>query len=139
MAIKETELKIPAKVDQLSSVQSFIDGVVEQTGVSMKDSMQISLAVEEIFVNIASYAYQGSDGEAVIKAAIVDDPASIKITFIDSGVPFDPLKKEDPDVTLGVHERDVGGLGIFLTKKTMDDVNYVNQDGKNILTITKNI
>ncbi len=139
MAIKETELKIPAKVDQLSSVQSFIDGIVEQAGVSMKDSMQISLAVEEIFVNIASYAYQGNDGEAVIKAAIVDDPASIRITFIDSGVPFDPLKKEDPDVTLGVHERDVGGLGIFLTKKTMDDVNYVNQDGKNILTITKNI
>lgn len=137
MATNSKEIKIPAKVEQLSTVQSFIEEILDSAGASMKASMQISLAVEEVFVNIASYAYGGKDGDATIKVETDTDHSQVRITFIDSGVPFDPLKKEDPDVTLSASERDVGGLGIFLTKKTMDDVKYVNQDGKNILTISK--
>ncbi|SKB71521.1 Anti-sigma regulatory factor (Ser/Thr protein kinase) [Lachnospiraceae bacterium] len=129
------ELSIEAKKDKLNDVLAFIDTELEIMGCSMKSQMQIDVAVEELFVNIASYAYEGDDGNAFIKIDTDPDNSKATITFIDEGVPYDPLKKEDPDVTLSAEERPIGGLGIFIVKKTMDDVIYTHEDGKNILTI----
>jgi anti-sigma regulatory factor (Ser/Thr protein kinase) len=95
--------------------------------------------VEEIFVNIASYAYAPGVGDAVVRFESSQDPASVTITFIDSGVPYDPVQKDDPDVTLSAEERGIGGLGIYMAKKAMDDMKYVYRDGQNILSISKSI
>lgn len=94
---------------------------------------------EEVYVNIAHYAYAPGTGEVTVRLAFAEAPKKAVITFIDSGVPFDPLAKADPDVTLSAEERDIGGLGIYMTKKTMDEVHYEYKDGHNILTLTKEI
>ena len=103
----------------------------------MKQQMQIDIAAEEIFVNIAHYAYTPGTGEATICVELYQDPSAIEITFIDQGVPYDPLAKPDPDVTLSAKERKIGGLGIFMVKKSMDEVRYEYLDGCNVLTIKK--
>ncbi len=101
--------------------------------------MQIELAVEEIFVNIANYAYAPEIGRATVRVSVSDDPLTVTITFIDRGVPYDPLKRSDPDVTLSAEEREIGGLGIFMTKKVMDEVAYEYKDGQNVLTLKKRL
>ena len=105
----------------------------------MKIQMQIDIAVEEIFVNIANYAYAPEIGTATVRVEVMGDPPSVDITFIDKGIPYDPLAKADPDVTLSAEERQIGGLGIFMVKKSMDDVKYAYLDGHNILTIKKGL
>ena len=97
------------------------------------------MPVEEIFVNISSYAYNPETGPATIRAGITEEPLSVIISFIDNGKQYDPLAKPDPDVKIPLKERKKGGLGIFMVKKTMDDVSYEYKDGQNILTITKTI
>ena len=97
---------------------------------------KIDLAVEEIYINIAHYS--GSE-KAEILCSLSDDPVQVAITFKDSGKQFNPLAKDDPDITLSAEERDIGGLGIFLTKKFMDEVTYEYTDGKNILMIKKTL
>ena len=133
------ELTVPATLEKLSDVTAFLEQHLEEAGCSMKAQMQISVAAEEIYVNIAHYAYAPGTGNATIQLAIDGDPKRATITFSDSGRPFNPLEKEDPDVSLPVEERDIGGLGIFMTKKTMDDVRYEYRDGRNILTLVKEI
>lgn len=133
------EITFEAKTENLDEVLAFVDRHLEELDCPMKTQMQLDIAVEEIFVNIASYAYAPGIGEATIRVETVKDPASISITFIDSGMHYDPLAKEDPDVTLSAQERKIGGLGIFMVKKSMDDITYEYLDGKNILTIKKNI
>ena len=131
------ELSIEASVDKLSQVLQFVESYLESAGCPMKVQMHISLAIEEIFVNISSYAYAPGTGKATVSLEKTDSPAAIRITFRDRGIPYDPLKKEDPDVSLPAGERQIGGLGIFLTKKTMDDVSYEYKDGQNILHLVK--
>lgn len=133
------ELSIEALVDNLPQVMQFTEGCLETAGCPIRAQMQISLAVEEIFVNIASYAYasEGKKGQAVIHVETAGDPERIEITFMDWGVPYNPLEKEDPDVSASSKERKIGGLGIFLTKKSMDDVSYEYRDSMNILKLTK--
>ena len=131
------KIKVEAKVENLQQVLEFITSRIEEAGGGMKAQMQIEVAAEELFVNIASYAYEGNSGDAEIAIEIENNVASID--FIDSGVPYDPLAKEDPDVTLSAQERQIGGLGIFMVKKTMDDVLYRYEKGKNITTIKKTI
>ncbi|MCR5100421.1 MAG: ATP-binding protein [Butyrivibrio sp.] len=133
------ELSIEAKTENLYTVLAFIDEQIEKAAPPMKVQMQIEVAVEEIFVNISQYAYAPNTGMAVIRVDLADDPAEIRISFIDSGVPYNPLAKDDPDVTLSVEERQIGGLGIYMVKKSMDDIFYEYKDGKNCLTITKRI
>lgn len=132
----DSKLEISALVDNLQEVLSFIDGHLEEMGASMKAQMQIDMAVEEIFVNIAHYAYGPDTGMATILVER-SEGNKVSITFIDCGTPYNPLEKQDPDVTLSVEERSVGGLGIFMVKKFMDDMQYEYMDGQNILTITK--
>ena len=105
----------------------------------MKTMLQVSVAVEEIYVNIAHYAYHPEIGEATIRCAVGGDPLQVTIQFLDSGKPFDPLAKPDADITLSAEERQIGGLGILMVKKTMDDVVYEYKDGCNVLTLKKNI
>ena len=88
-------------------------------------------------MNISHYAYAPGTGDAVIQVDFSGDPLSASITFIDSGMKYDPLAKPDPDITLSAEERQIGGLGIFMVKKSMDDVRYEYRDGKNIFTIVK--
>ncbi len=131
------ELTIEAKTENLDEVLEFIDDILSEYDCSMKLQMQIDVAVEEIFVNIAHYAYDPGTGDAVITADVSGDPSCLTVTFADSGVPYNPLAKEDPDVTLNVEDRQIGGLGIFMVKKSMDGVEYEHKDGKNVLTIKK--
>ena len=128
---------IEALTDNLDSVMEFVDGELEEAECPMKIQMQIDLAVEEIFVNIANYAYNPETGPATVRVEVDPDKTAVRITFIDHGVPYDPLSKSDPDISLPADERDIGGLGIFITKKFMDDVNYEYKDGQNILTLKK--
>ena len=129
------ELLIEAKVENLDVVIDFIFDALGTASFSQKTQAQISIATEEIFVNIASYAYGDKVGDAAIR---VDAAETVVIEFEDSGVPFNPLESENPDITLTAAEREVGGLGIFMLKKLMDTVEYRYEGGKNILTITKN-
>lgn len=133
------ELIIEAKRENLLEVQAFIDEQLEEVGCPTPTQITIDIAVEELFVNIASYAYDHGNGVAVVQVTVQKDPLSVEITFIDNGKPYDPLAKEDPDTTLSVRERKKGGLGIFMVKKSMDNVSYEYKDGKNILTIKKNL
>ena len=133
------ELKVEAIVQNVPEVTGFIDEQLEALDCSMKAQMQIDVAIDELFGNIANYAYAPGTGEATIRFECDEATRMATITFFDSGVPFDPLAKADPDVTLSAEERDIGGLGIFLVKKTMDDVRYRREDGQNILSISKKI
>ncbi len=133
------ELDIEAVKDNITEVLGFIDEQLESTGCSPKTLMQIDLAAEEIFVNIAEYAYDPETGPATVRVEVKPDGSAVIITFIDHGVPYDPLAKEDPDVTLSAAERKIGGLGIFLVKKNMDNIKYEYVNGSNILTIIKKL
>ncbi len=133
------ELVVEADVNNLFEVQMFIDEQLEEAGCSMPAQIAIDVAVEELFVNIASYAYGEEIGVAVVQVSVHEDPLSVEITFMDNGEQYDPLAKPDPDTTLSVDERKKGGLGIFMVKNSMDDINYEYKDGKNILTIKKNL
>lgn len=134
----QDEMVIEAAVENLPEVIGFIERHLEEVECSMKAQMQICVAVEEVFVNIANYAYAPGKGNATVRIEVCEEPVVI-ITFMDHGVPFDPLAKEDPDVGLPVAERRIGGLGIFMTKKTMDTVEYEYRDGQNILRLKKNL
>ncbi len=131
------ELIIDAKIEKLDDVLEFVDGFLEENGCNMKTQTQINIAVEEIFVNIAHYAYSSGEGSARIEVNEVDGVA--EITFTDSGTPYNPLEKPDPDVTLSAEEREIGGLGIYIVKKSMDKVSYEYRDGKNVFTIRKRV
>lgn len=133
------ELEIEALTDNLPQVLAFVDEQLEAADCPMKIQMQIDIAVEEIFVNIAHYAYSPNVGRAMVRVEILPDPPSVDITFIDNGIPYDPLAKADPDITLSAEERQIGGLGIFMVKKSMDDVKYEYLDGHNILTLKKGL
>ena len=130
-------LKVMAKTDQLDTVTDFVEEKLALCECPMRTMLQLRLAIEEIFVNIAHYAYAPGKGNATVRVEVSGDPVTVTITFVDRGTPYDPLKKDDPDVTLPAGEREIGGLGVFMTKKIMDDVSYEYRDGQNILTLKK--
>lgn len=131
------ELYIEAMVDKLEQVLSFVDEELIALKCSTKIQTQIDIAVEEIFVNIAHYAYDSKNGHATISIVEEKNPTAVSITFIDNGIPYNPLEKEDPDITLSADERQIGGLGIYMVKKSMDNVDYEYKDGQNIFRIRK--
>ena len=133
------ELTLPATIENIETVIDFVNGQLEEIKCPLKAQMQIDIAIDELFGNIAHYAYNPETGPATVRVEVTEDPIAVVITFIDRGVPYDPLKKEDPDITLSAEERAIGGLGIFMVKKTMDEISYEYKDGKNILKIRKNI
>ena len=134
-----TEWTFEAVAENIPQLTELIDGQLEALDCSMKAQMQIDVAVDEIFGNIARYAYGEGRGDATVRFDFDGTSRMASISFMDRGMPFDPLKKADPDVTLSVEEREVGGLGIYLVKKTMDDMKYRYENGMNILTLYKHI
>ena len=133
------ELTVAASIDKVSVVTEFIDAQLEALDCPMKAQMQIDIAIDELFSNIAFYAYGDGEGEATVRFEELENPRAVRITFIDSGIPYNPLAAEDPDVTLSAEERKIGGLGVFMVKKSMDELVYENRDGKNMLSILKKL
>ncbi len=133
------ELNIAAKIENLARVLDFINHELESTNCSPREAMQINLAVEEIFTNIANYAYNPEVGEASVRCTISRDPLEITIQFTDAGVPYNPLDRDDPDTTLPAEDRDIGGLGILMVKKSMDQIHYEYKNHRNVLTLQKNL
>jgi anti-sigma regulatory factor (Ser/Thr protein kinase) len=137
---KHVESKIfPAKTQALTDVLAFVEQILEKYDCSMKIQTAICVAIEEVFVNVAHYAY--GQGEGDVKFTVTFDKETRNVTFCmaDKGVAFNPLKKPEPDITLSAEEREIGGLGIFITKKTMDSVTYAYENGENVLTMVKKI
>lgn len=131
-------ITLQAKMENLNSVISMIEGELAANGCPLEEQTQISVACEEIFVNIACYGYTPGEGDAVVSVDISgNSPKKCVIVFDDSGNQFNPLEKPDPDVTLAAVERPIGGLGIYMVKNTMDNVSYEYINGHNILTIIK--
>ena len=133
------ELRIEATLENLDNVLAFVDAGLEEQDCPIKVQMQLDVAVEELYVNIAHYAYAPGTGQAVIEFDYNEDTGVVKITFKDSGTPFDPTAKADPDTTLSAAERQIGGLGIYMAKKSTDEMNYEYKDNMNILSIFKKL
>lgn len=133
------ELTVEAVLGSIPVVTEFVDEQLEQFGCPMKAQVQINIAIDELFSNIVHYAYHPEVGPATVRVEVMDEPLSVIITFIDQGVPYDPLSREDPDVTLSAEEREIGGLGIYIVKKNMNEITYEYKDGRNILKIRKEL
>ena len=133
------ELTLKAVTENIPAATAFIDEQLEALDCPLKAQMQFDVAVDELFGNISHYAYGGGSGDATVRFGFDEAARRVSVTFIDRGVPFNPLEKTDPDVNSPAHERAIGGLGLFLVKKTMDGMDYRYEDGQNILTIHKNI
>jgi anti-sigma regulatory factor (Ser/Thr protein kinase) len=133
------ELTIDATVQNIEKVTAFVDEQLAQLNCPLKAQMQIDIAIDELFGNIAHYAYNPKTGPATVRIDVLQDPLSVVVTFIDNGKAYDPLAREDPDISLTAQEREIGGLGIFMVKKCMDEISYEYKDGQNILCIKKKI
>ncbi len=131
-------ITLPAVLDGFQDAVHFIENILERMGFSKECQLQIAVAVEEIFVNIVHYAYDSKEGEVIISVNPDETGSSVRIQFADTGVPYNPLVKKDPDTTMDIEERTPGGLGIYMVKNIMDNVYYERKDGKNIFTIVKN-
>ena len=129
----------PARIEALSDVLGYVDRTLESYGCPMKIQTAVCVAIEEVFVNVAHYAYGGGDGDMTLGIGFDEESRNITFRMTDCGVPFDPLKKPDPDITLSAEDREIGGLGIFIAKKTMDTITYAYENGRNILTMIKKI
>lgn len=132
------EMTVEATVESIDEVTDFINEELEANECSMRIQTQIAVAVDEVMANIAMYAYRGRDvGPATVRVGMQDDPRAAVIVFIDEGMPYNPLTAKEPDITLGIEDRPIGGLGIFLVRKTMDEVDYERDGDKNVLTVKK--
>ena len=130
------EIVVDSKFENVRTLTEFVESSLEPLNPSPKAIMQIGVAIDELFSNVVRYS--GSSNMKLI-LNVNADVLTAKLTFIDEGVEYDPLKKADPDVTLPAEEREIGGLGIFMTKKTMDEVRYEYKDGQNRLTLVKKL
>ena len=128
-----------ASVENIPRVTEFINAELAALGCGVKAQRQIDIAIDELFGNIAQYAYAPGTGEATVRFAYDPQSGMAEITFMDRGIPYNPLEREDPDISLAAGERGVGGLGIFLVKKTMDALDYRRDGGMNILRIRKKL
>jgi anti-sigma regulatory factor (Ser/Thr protein kinase) len=131
-------LTLRNNVQDVPQLAVFVDQVCETAGLSASITMQMNLAMEEAVVNVMNYAYpKGTEGEISIEAQAVD--GRVTFVIIDSGIPFDPTAEEEADTSLSAEDRPIGGLGIFLVCQLMDVVSYEYRDGKNMLTLQKEV
>ena len=126
-----------ASIEDIPAVTEFLEGELEKLGCSMKTVMQMNVALDEIYSNIVKFAYGKGKGPATVTVTDRPDKGMVSVTFTDEGTPYNPLTQQDPDVTLSAEERGIGGLGIYIVKNTMDDLQYKYENDKNIFTITK--
>lgn len=136
---KMQDLTLQASDDTLYTVLDAIEAHLDKCGCPQETKTEILICVEEIYVNIAHYAYGGKEGEATVQMEVTQNPRVCRVVFRDRGIPYNPLEKEDPDVTLSAEEREIGGLGIFMVKQCMDRMEYEYRDGYNILAIEKDL
>lgn len=134
-----TKKTFSAKIDTLPEVLGFVERTIELYDCPIRVQTAICVAIEEVFVNIAYYAYGDGDGNMELGISFDEKSHAIIFRITDNGIPFDPLKKPDPNITLSAEEREIGGLGILIAKKTMDEINYAYENNKNILTMIKKI
>lgn len=137
MDLFEEERVFPAEVAQLPEITGFIRTLAEKARLHPKKLPHLEVAVDEVVSNICNYAYVEPPGEILVK--VLGEKDRLIVSFIDEGVPFDPLTLEEPDIKKGLFDRDVGGLGIFLVRRLMDEVHYKNEKGKNVLTLVLNL
>ena len=133
------QITVKATIENLPAVTAFVDELLEENDCGMRAQMQLNIAIDELFSNIAHYAYPGGEGEVTIDASFDEPRRMVALTFTDTGIPYNPLKRKDPDITLSAEERQIGGLGIMMVRKTMDGMTYEYSNGHNILTISKKI
>ena len=133
------EKTMQASLESIPEITGWVDQLLTKAGCTVKARRQIDVALDEILSNIARYAYPEKEGSMTVEIDMDEETGMLSLTFRDEGVPFDPLAKEEPDVTLGVRERAVGGLGIFLVKKMMDEVIYRREGKQNILSLHKKV
>ena len=133
------EMTLTATVDNIEAATNFVNEQLEALECPLKVQMQIDIAIDEIFGNIAHYAYNPNVGEATVRVEVIEEPLCVVITFIDKGIPYNPLSAAEPDTTLTADERTIGGLGIFMVKKSMDEITYRYENGSNMLSIRKNL
>lgn len=131
------ELTIDATIPNIETVTDFVNKELEALGCPLKAQMQIDIAIDELFSNISNYAYNPETGPATVQIEVSKDPLAVILTFMDNGIPYDPLKRQDPNTTAPLEERDTGGLGIYIVKQSMDDISYEYRNGMNILKIKK--
>ena len=131
------KIRVAATKENLETVTAFLDEILDEKDCPLKVRLQIDLALEEMYINIANYAYTPKIGEMELRVAFDEAGRELTLVLIDSGIPYDPLAKKDPDVTLSADKRKIGGLGIYLVKKTMDSMMYERRDGRNIVTMKK--
>ena len=131
------KIRVAATKENLETVTAFLDEILDEKDCPLKIRLQIDLALEEMYINIANYAYTPKTGEMELRVEFDEAERELTLVLIDSGLPYDPLAKKDPDVTLSAEKRKIGGLGIYLVKKTMDSMTYERRDGRNIVTMKK--
>ena len=131
------KIRVAATKENLETVTAFLDEILDEKVCPLKIRLQIDLALEEMYINIANYAYTPKTGEMELRVEFDEAERELTLVLIDSGIPYDPLAKKDPDVTLSAEKRKIGGLGIYLVKKTMDSMTYERRDGRNIVTMKK--
>jgi anti-sigma regulatory factor (Ser/Thr protein kinase) len=133
----DREMTVAAKIEELERVIKWVLDILETNKCPPRICNQIEVATEELFVNIASYAYGGDAGEAVIRAGVRDGRFAMQLE--DGGVAFNPLERPEPDLTVALEDRTIGGLGIFLTRQWMDEMVYERMFDRNVLTLYKHI
>lgn len=134
---EESVLRIPAKTEGMDLILAFVSYLLDLNGCSGKARTQLRTAVEEIYVNQTLYAYPSGDGWVEIRGSVENGTAAF--TLIDGGTPFDPLAREDPDILLSGEERGIGGLGIYMVKTMVDELEYEYRDGCNRLMMRKQL
>ncbi len=133
------ELTVTAKIENIERITEFVNEQLAFYQCPKNAQIQIDIVIDELFGNIAHYAYKPDEGPATVRVEVVKNPLSVVLTFIDNGIPYNPLEKSDPDTSLSADEREIGGLGIYMVKKTVDEIVYEHKNGQNILKVKKNL
>lgn len=133
------EITVKSTIESIDTVTDFVENLVGPIDCPMKSKMLLSIAIDELLGNIVHYAYTPEIGDVTVEVDISEDPLCVTITFIDAGIPYNPLEQDNPDTNLSADDREIGGLGVFITKNIIDEITYLREDDKNKLTIKKHL
>lgn len=135
----KNSITVKADVTSIPFVNEMVEKFLDDLGISMKVQMKMNVVIDEILSNIAQYSFGEATGMATVTYEYDDEAKCLSLTFIDDGIEYNPLNSEEPDITLSAEERDVGGLGLFMVKKFMDQLTYEYKDGCNHFTLKKSV
>ena len=138
-AIQSSSFTLKALPTNFSVAQDMVREFLEPCSCKMRTLLELDMLIEEVFINIAHYAYPNGEGDATIELSLNDAKDTLCMTFRDKGIPYNPLLKESPDITSDANSRAIGGLGIFLVQKYADGLSYERKDNENRFTICKKI